>query len=148
MGAPAHAAPASRSLSAEELVARLGAGVAEVLDRRLPLDRPLALIDYPSHGNPGDNAIWLGETAYLRRAGARIAHLSDPTYFSAPALRRHPEMPILIHGGGNLGDIYLNHERLREQVIDEFTDRPIVQLPQTIHFDDEDNLLHAKAIFD
>ncbi|WP_343527164.1 polysaccharide pyruvyl transferase family protein [Sphingomonas sp.] len=97
-----------------------------------------ALVDFPDHPNVGDSAIWLGERALLRDSGA-----GDPAYtsrwddFDAAAFRAAcPTGPILIHGGGNLGDIWPHHQRFRETLLTRFRDRRIVQLPQSIHFRD------------
>ncbi|GGB40865.1 exopolysaccharide biosynthesis protein [Sphingomonas metalli] len=97
-----------------------------------------ALLDFPDHPNVGDSAIWLGEIALLRAVTGR-----DPDYvctwhdFDEAAFRRAcPDGVVLLHGGGNLGDIWPHHQRLREAVLARLTDRRIVQLPQSIHFGD------------
>jgi exopolysaccharide biosynthesis predicted pyruvyltransferase EpsI len=46
------------------------------------------------------------------------------------------EGPILLHGGGNFGDIYERHQLFREEVLARFPDRKVILLPQTIHFND------------
>lgn len=97
-----------------------------------------ALLDFPDHPNVGDSAIWLGETAMLRRITGR-----DPCYtccwhdFDEGGLRAAcPDGVVFLHGGGNLGDIWPHHQRFREQVLTALRDRRVVQLPQSIHFDD------------
>ena len=35
-------------------------------------DGPVALVGFPHHGNPGDNAIWLGEEAALHDLGVAV----------------------------------------------------------------------------
>jgi pyruvyl transferase EpsO len=47
-----------------------------------------------------------------------------------------PEGPIFVHGGGNFGDLWPRHQEFREHLLARFPDREIVQLPQSIHFDD------------
>jgi pyruvyl transferase EpsO len=97
--------------------------------------RRVALVDFPSHQNAGDSLIWLGETNYLRRLGVSIDFIGDWLRCSPRGLRRRcPEGPILLSGGGNLGDVWPHTQRFREQMIAEFPDRPIVQLPQSLHF--------------
>jgi pyruvyl transferase EpsO len=55
---------------------------------------------------------------------------------------------ILLHGGGNLGDFWLEHQQFREQVIQDFPDNRIIQLPQTIYFMDEWGVGEARRVFD
>jgi exopolysaccharide biosynthesis predicted pyruvyltransferase EpsI len=109
-----------------------------------------ALIDFPNHSNVGDNAIWLGEIAWLADANIRVRHRCDLKSYRPGAVAESLEDDgvILIHGGGNLGDLWPRHQRLREQVIRDFPDRPIVQLPQTIHFSNRASLASARAAFD
>lgn len=95
-----------------------------------------ALVDFPDHCNVGDSAIWLGELALFDRM-----NLSRPVYvctvesYSKDELMRCcPEGAILIHGGGNFGDIYPKHQRFRIRLMQDFPDREIIQLPQSISF--------------
>ena len=95
-----------------------------------------ALVDFPDHANVGDSAIWLGELAMLREITER-----DPCYvstwhdFDLDAFRSAcPDGVLFLHGGGNLGDIWPHHQRFREDILARVRDRPVVQLPQSIHF--------------
>lgn len=97
--------------------------------------RPFALVDFPNHSNCGDSAIWLGERRILADADLPVSYACDVHNYSAARLRRRiGEGAILLHGGGNFGDLWPQHHLLREQVIRDFPDRPIVQLPQTMFF--------------
>ena len=98
--------------------------------------RPWALLDFPCGRNVGDSAIWLG----TRRALAQIG-LPPPTYtcddrtFEPEVLaQRVGNGPILILGGGNFGDLFQKHQRLRESVVSAFPTNRVIQLPQSIHF--------------
>ena len=103
----------------------------------LRVGAPVALLDYPNHRNIGDAAIWLGERHLLRDLGIPVAYVADQRGYRPDHLRRAlPDGPILLHGGGNFGDLYPKHQRLRERVVADFPDRRIVQLPQTLRFDD------------
>jgi pyruvyl transferase EpsO len=102
-----------------------------------PGDR-YALLDFPDHANVGDSAIWLGETAMLRGITG-----SDPCFTScwhdfdeAAFHAACPDGIVFLHGGGNLGDIWPHHQRFREHILTALHDYRIVQLPQSIHFDD------------
>lgn len=95
-----------------------------------------ALIDFPDHSNVGDSAIWAGEIAVLNKVVGRApGYVSTFANYDAAALKAAvPEGPILIHGGGNFGDLWLNHQHLRLKVMADFPDRQVVQLPQSIFF--------------
>jgi exopolysaccharide biosynthesis predicted pyruvyltransferase EpsI len=45
-----------------------------------------------------------------------------------------PDGIVLLHGGGNFGDEWPEHQRLREQILREHRDRPVVVLPQAVQF--------------
>jgi exopolysaccharide biosynthesis predicted pyruvyltransferase EpsI len=60
------------------------------------------------------------------------------------ALRRAvPSGTIFLSGGGNFGDLWPEQQTFRELVLEQFPDRLIVQLPQSIHFRSAAN--HQKA---
>jgi pyruvyl transferase EpsO len=110
---------------------------------------PVALLDFPNHMNVGDSAIWLGERALLRDLGVPVAYACDQRGYVARHLRR--ALPaggtILLHGGGNFGDLYPRHQRLRERVVEDFPEHRVVQLPQSVRFMDERALARASARF-
>lgn len=128
----------TRADRAGETLARLQAEIARALGAELDGVRSLALVDFPDHPNVGDSAIYLGELEWLRsRHGITPHYVCAAGNFSAEALRRAvPTGPILIHGGGNFGDIWPYHQEFREAVLTAFPDRRIIQLPQTMHFND------------
>jgi pyruvyl transferase EpsO len=120
--------------TADQIVGELVQRFAQVLDSVLPPGK-LALVDFPDHSNVGDSAIWLGEMAYLRER-ARL-----PAYYSAIADFEDQECgnaigngPILIHGGGNLGTLWPKHEAFRLHLLRRHRGRPIIQMPQSIHY--------------
>jgi exopolysaccharide biosynthesis predicted pyruvyltransferase EpsI len=125
----------------------------QIRSRLEPLERRhshCALVDFPNHSNVGDNAIWMGEIAWLAEAGIRVRYRCDLKTYNRAALAQSlgPDGAIFIHGGGNLGDLWPKHQRLRETVIRDFPDRPIVQLPQTLHFQNRESLARTRAVFD
>ncbi len=131
------------------VLATLAARIDEVLDPLVPGDRPVALLDFPQTPNVGDSVIWLGVMTYLKRRGIRPCYqCSNRTYSPATLARRIGNGTILLSGGGNFGDLYLPHQELREAVVRGFPRNPIVQLPQTIHFETTAALAAARAVFD
>lgn len=122
--------------TADQLVGELAGRFAQELDRSLPTGE-LALVDFPDHSNVGDSAIWLGEMAYLRTRGRLPAYYSAIADFDDAACRAAiGDGPILIHGGGNMGTLWPKHEAFRLRLLREHRGRPIVQMPQSIHYAD------------
>jgi exopolysaccharide biosynthesis predicted pyruvyltransferase EpsI len=112
--------------------------------------RSAALVGFPSYSNVGDSAIWLGQLAYLRSLeGVTLTYRCDADSYSRDGLAKHlGKGTILLSGGGNLGDVWEGPQALRERVIRDFHNTRIVQLPQSIHFQNSDALRRARAIFD
>ncbi|MDY6803892.1 MAG: polysaccharide pyruvyl transferase family protein [Cyanobacteriota bacterium] len=108
-----------------------------------------ALLDYPASPNIGDHLIWLGTIFYLNEVlKAKIKYAATCTDFSEDLMnQKNGQAPILLHGGGNLGDIWLLHQRFREQIISKYQDRKIFIMPQSIYFADKNNLKIAANIF-
>lgn len=77
--------------------------------------------------------------AYLQRERGMLPRFADSVHNHSVERLRASETdgPILIHGGGNFGTIWPRHHRLRLSVLDNFKGRPVVQMPQSIHFVDE-----------
>lgn len=112
-------------------------------------ERPrVALLDFPNQSNVGDSAIWLGELSTLRALGvATPCYISDLPNFDEQQLRqRLGNGTILLHGGGNLGDIWPAHHAFRERVLQSFPDNPVIQLPQSIWFQQTAALKQARTV--
>jgi pyruvyl transferase EpsO len=132
----------------QDLLASLARTIDEVLDPLVPREGAVALVDFPRTPNVGDSLIWLGTIAWLARSGRGAPRYacSDVTYDPRTMARRLGQGTILLSGGGNFGDLYEAHQRLRERVIADFPDRRIVQLPQSIHFGSAQATARARAI--
>ena len=124
----------ARDGSLNELMDAIRQALVNVLDPLIPKGARCALIDFPAHPNVGDSAIWLGERAYLRDRGVDIVYTCDVGNYSRRQLERtSDDGTILIHGGGNFGDLWRQH-LLRLKVLRDFPGRRVIQLPQSIHF--------------
>jgi len=53
---------------------------------------------------------------------------------------------ILINGGGNLGDLWPNHQLFRERILQDFPDNPVLQLPQSMFFGERSALKRFQDI--
>jgi pyruvyl transferase EpsO len=109
----------------------------QALGELLPADRPVLYLDYPMHLNVGDLMLQLAAERLFESAGVRI--VGRGTVFNYRRwLRRRPDprTVVVLHGGGNLGDVWRSHQDLREEVVAAFPQNRIVLLPQSIHFRD------------
>jgi pyruvyl transferase EpsO len=133
-----------------EIVNYLTTKIDLTLRPLLSNSKQIALLDFPNHWNVGDSAIWLGELKYLQSFDlGRLVYTCDiasysPTQLSA-VIRNGT---ILLSGGGNFGDLHERHQLFREQVIKDFPQNPIIQLPQSIYFQNSANIRRAKTVID
>jgi pyruvyl transferase EpsO len=134
------------------LISQLRDTAVEMLRTVIPRGRPLALLDFPRHANVGDSAIWLGEISGLAQSGVKrgdIRYMCDLVTYNEDALRRAigSDGVILLHGGGNFGDIWDRHQLFRESIVAAFPDHHVIVLPQSIQFSDEGALHRAADVF-
>ncbi|WP_341328149.1 polysaccharide pyruvyl transferase family protein [Methylotuvimicrobium sp. KM2] len=96
------------------------------------------LIDFPNHSNVGDSAIWLGEICYFKKRKCTIKYVCDYRNYKKLTIKRIIKNTdvIFIHGGGNFGDLYPQHQELRQILSIDFPNNRIIQLPQSINFTD------------
>jgi pyruvyl transferase EpsO len=120
-------------LNSNEIIKRSADAICDRLDPLLGDASELSLLDFPNHPNVGDSAIWAGEIAYLESRGLQPRHVSDKGATDWEAVSRL-RGPILLHGGGNFGDVWPEHQHFRNEVITRFPGRKIIQLPQTVQF--------------
>lgn len=107
------------------------------------------LLDYPDHYNIGDHLIWLGNIFYLTKVrSSKINYVSSKENFSDEMFSKHSaEGPILLHGGGNFGDLWPEHQNFREHIVEKYKQRSIVILPQTVFFSNEKVLEESAKVF-
>jgi pyruvyl transferase EpsO len=120
----------------------------------LPNGTRVVYIDVPLHFNVGDLLINAGTERFFERS--MITPVVRLTIFDIcdidqgtkgcirlktlflDAMKNIPSnIPILLHGGGNIGDLYPEFQAMREAIIESFPSRRIIILPQSIHFDNE-----------
>lgn len=109
---------------------------------RLVGERSVQYLDIPVHGNIGDLLIYLGTLEFLRKNAINIG--ATAAFFNHSG--RRTDSVILLHGGGNFGDLYPAHQLFREKIISTHPENRIVVLPQSIHFESADNLRSAKHV--
>lgn len=97
------------------------------------------LIGTPTHENIGDQAIAYAEKQFLKDKfpNINVYEILDDDYFANfYCLKKYikPEDIIFLHGGGNFGIEYFEHELIRRSVISNFKNNKIIVFPQTIDF--------------
>jgi pyruvyl transferase EpsO len=135
--------------AARSYIADMQRRIHETLAPLVPEGR-IAILDFPDIKNVGDSAIWLGEYAYFRNfQNCSPVYSCTLDNLSARALDRSLQGgTILLHGGGNFGDIWSGHQTFREHVLQQWRGRLVIQLPQSIQFNSAERLEQAKRIID
>src|SRR5215470_5880457 len=149
-GASASPAPADASgarTAHAALLASLALLLEQVIAPYLPAECRVALLDFPQASNVGDSMIWLGTILFLAQRRAHVCYTCSNASYSRAALSKAlGDGLILLHGGGNFGDLYPTHQDFRETVVRDFPRHRIVQLPQTIHFQSTEALARARSV--
>lgn len=117
-----------------------------IVERLTPLIthdyRYLMMCDHP---NVGDTLIMKGEFEFLR--SVRSAHCKEYTTIDS-FQNRCPEIPdddlLIMRGSGSFGDIWPTAPEFWKFIMHQYPSNPILFMPQTIHFNDERNLLDMK----
>lgn len=117
--------------------------------------KKIFLLGVPSHGNLGDQAILYSELYFLKEHFPNYKIISIDSLFvrvDKVFLKKViGKSPILIHGGGFLGTLWIKEEEMFRKVIMEFPNNTIITFPQTIYFDDseygKDELRKSQKIY-
>lgn len=105
----------------------------------------VAYVDIPVHFNVGDLLIYLGTEEFFKKHNINVVYRSEVKGCSMSALSKVDA--IVLHGGGNFGDLYPVHHKFRERIAGAFKDKLLICLPQTIHFDSVNELEDSAQIF-
>jgi pyruvyl transferase EpsO len=138
-----------RASTAEDgaLLDRLKHRLAGLLEF-LPVHRPLVYLDYPVQLNFGDLLIMRGTERFYAEHGHRVLFRSAYMNFLDRATSRiNSETILVLHGGGNFGDLYPVHQNFREEIVRRFPDNRIVILPQSVYFSSPRELERSARIF-
>lgn len=95
-------------------------------------------LDLPYYANVGDVLIWEATLQLLKEIKHRCLYSCSIDTYRKPRIDKNTI--LLFSGGGNFGDLWEKHQPFRHRVMEDFPDNPIVQLPQSVWFEDEYNL--------
>ncbi len=108
----------------------------EIIKQLSPLMREdCVLLNTPDHVNIGDQLIWQGEIDFLEKLNIEPSYSTSLFYFDWRPFDKNTL--ILLHGGGNFGDVWEEHQGFRMKVIETYTDNDIVVFPQSVQYYDE-----------
>lgn len=100
----------------------------------LPRGSKIAFLDYPTYNNTGDLLIYLGTIAFFRSAGWAVTFAANPNNFTTRNFLSTSFDAVVMQGGGNFGDLYPEHQALRERVASLLPSTRQIILPQSIYF--------------
>lgn len=109
-----------------------------------PLKNKVYVIGTPEHTNIGDSAIVIAEMEFLRKCGFNHSSIKEITFKEYSSKRKlikkviNKRCLICLHGGGNMGNQWIEEEYFRRQVITDLRKCRIIVFPQTIYYSDTD----------
>ena len=97
----------------------------------------------PEHGNLGDQAIAIAiekilKDRYENKLILEISHIEYDENRNLIGKLVNKNDIIIIHGGGNFGNLYIGEEEQRRDIVERFPDNKIIVMPQSIFFTDDE----------
>lgn len=102
------------------------------------IEHDYILLDLPYFLNVGDLLIWESTLNVLEQIPHRCLYQASMDTYKRIDIPQ--DVVILLMGGGNYGDLWYRHQLFRYRVMDDYPNNPIVQLPQSICFNDREKL--------
>ena len=129
------------------LVEKLKYNNIELLQSLIPKNKPIAHCDYEESLNFGDSAIWYGQQHLLELLNITPVYTCSNRNYNKLELQTqlNNEGVILFRGGGNFGDLYVYHN-LRLQIMQDNPNSIFIQLPQSVKFNNVENITKTADI--
>ncbi|MEH7400124.1 polysaccharide pyruvyl transferase family protein [Gottfriedia acidiceleris] len=113
--------------------------ISNPFDNSLKERKKFFIFDTPTHGNLGDQAIAYAQQEFFKKYYPdyeiiEIPHEKVITHINFVNRILNDDDIIFIHGGGNIGDLYIDAEIIRRKVIKTFRKNKVIQLPQSFTF--------------
>ena len=104
------------------------------------------LMGTPTHPNIGDSAIAIAERSFLKKIlphDRPLVEITEEMFrryetLAEQGIRKSGDGPIFLHGGGNMGDLWIGQELLRRKILAAFPDRRVIVFPQTAYYSDSE----------
>jgi len=111
-------------------------------------NKKIIFIDYPVYLNVGDLLIKEGTEQLFKKLNTKvIMKISERNQERLFNKKIDSDIILVLHGGGNFGDLYMKHQSLREKVISSFPNNKIILMPQSIHYENILNLKNSSYIY-
>ena len=116
-------------------------GLIIVLVKSIFNKNKIYLFGTPIHGNIGDQAILIAEEEFLKNNFPNhkliCIESSIVSRFNRIIRRIVGNSTILIQGGGFLGSLWLNEEKMFRRTLEDYPNNTIIVFPQTIYFSND-----------
>lgn len=138
----------NRAESATPGFARFRAQIDALLDVHVPARDPVALLHFPYDGNVGNHMMWVATTDYLRERNVPIAFVAHANNLDLADLARViGNGPILFLGGVTISRLWPRHAQAKRRIAAAFPKNPLISLPATVLFADDEDREEARTIF-
>ena len=112
--------------------------------RKIKNEKKIVYMLTPVHGNMGDQAIAIATKKYIEDQFSDYTLIEvyrKDTYKYCKAIKRilNENDMIFLHGGGNMGNIWIKEEQERRFIIKTFSNNKIISMPQTMSFSNDDD---------
>ena len=103
------------------------------------------LMDLPYYSNIGDALIWKGTEQLLSVVSYKCLYRCSFRTFEYQPFPK--DVVIIMMGGGNWGDLYVQHNTFRKRILELYPNNRVVILPQTVYYEGARNARRDAASF-
>ena len=97
------------------------------------------LLDVCLITNVGDLLIWQAFDDIKRYIPHKCLYTFGIETYITPKIS--PKTTLVFMGGGNFGDLWERHSIFRHKVLNDFPNNPVVQLPQSVWWENQDKMI-------
>lgn len=111
----------------------------EKILKKFKSDTNIVIIGSPLHGNIGDHAIAIAENKLLEKTNMNVVEIPElyyNLYLKKIKKKISQKDIIVIHGGGFIGTLWINEEKMVRNIVTNFKKNKIIIMPQTVYFED------------
>jgi len=117
-----------------------------LFDNLVPLiNNDFYLLDVPYYNNIGDHLIWQGEKMLISKCKFKCMGSYSFETFIFPIIDKNKI--IIISGGGNFGDLWLELQAFKKKIIQTYPNNKIIILPQTVFYQSNNNAIQDSKLF-